>query len=290
MVHFLKKPFFKTPKAFLGELFRLYGDRPIQDIQGNTLAHLCIQHGEYHLLSKLKPLLDIANHAKVTPRKLLDYLDLSHDLIQDLKAPLAVYRRQEKRLDYFSEEDVLKHFNFRYIDDLKFQRFPYLNWVNKECDKRLLEEELRKQNLWKTHLYGVNLTHKKVPKTYVKWINSLVGYGLFALEDIPAYTWIGEYTGLIRKRTRHLDQYNNYIFGYVVANAETPFVIDAQNQGNYTRFINHSDEPNLRSSWLVLDRIGHVILIAQQKIPKHTQLTYDYGVDYWKKRTAPFEL
>ncbi len=290
MIYFFKKPFFKTPKVFLEELFRLYGDKTIQDIQGNTLAHLCIQYGEYHLLSKLQHLLDIANHAKITPRKLLDYLDLSHDLVQDTKTPLTVYRRQEKRLDYFSEEDILKHFKFRYIDELKFQQFSYLHWVNKECDKCLLEEEVRKQNLWKTHLYGVNLAHKKVPKTYVKWINSLVGYGLFALEDIPAYTWIGVYTGLIRKRNRYLDQYNNYIFGYVVANTETPFVIDAQHQGNYTRFINHSDEPNLQSTWLVLNQIGHIVLIAQQKILKHTQLTYDYGVDYWKKRTAPFEL
>ncbi|MEI8301074.1 MAG: SET domain-containing protein-lysine N-methyltransferase [Chlamydiota bacterium] len=290
MIHIFKKPLFKKPEVFLEELLRLYGDKPIQDAKGDTLAHLCIQYEKYNFLPRLKTLLDIPNHAKVTPRQLLDYLDLSHNLIQDTQSSLAVYRTKEKRLDCFSDEEILKNFNFRYSDMLKFQKFSYLKWVNKECHKYLLANEVRKQNHWKTHLYGINFTDKRVPKVYVKWINPLVGYGLFALEDIPSYTWIGEYTGVIRKRNRHLDQYNNYIFGYVVASADTPFVIDAQNQGNYTRFINHSDEPNLRSTWLVSDHIGHIILVTQQKILKHTQLTYDYGMDYWKKRTAPFEL
>jgi hypothetical protein len=290
MAYFPRKPFFKTSKAFLEELLLLYGDKPIVNKKGDTLAHLCIQYGQYNLLPKLQTLLDIPNKATITARNLLHYLDFHCESIQAEPAGLTIYRTKEKRLDHFREEDSLKHFNFRYIEGLKFQKLTHLNWVSKECDKCLLEENLRKQNSWKTHLYGVDFAHKRVPKVYVKWINSLVGYGLFALEDIPAYTWIGEYTGVIRKRNRHLDQYNNYIFGYVVANKETPFVIDAQNQGNYTRFINHSDEPNLRSTWLVLDHLGHVILVAHKKILKHTQITYDYGVDYWKKRTAPFEL
>jgi SET domain-containing protein len=67
-------------------------------------------------------------------------------------------------------------------------------------------------------------------------------------------------------------------------------VIDAEEKGNFTRFINHSDEPNLTSRWIVVDGIYHVILFANQLIPKGTQLTYDYGPNYWSQRPGPLCL
>ena len=128
---------------------------------------------------------------------------------------------------------------------------------------------------------------KNFPQTYVKWVDPLIGYGLFAGENIPQYSFIGEYTGVIRKRKSKSDRYNDYIFGYVVAIKDTPFVIDAKEKGNYTRFINHCDEPNLFSTWMISKGVCHVILFARHAISKGTQLTYDYGPNFWKKRSSP---
>jgi len=279
----LKKSFFQSSKAYLKNWFELYQDKSVQDDQGQTLAHHCIRLGCYEYLPRLIALWDIPNHDKVTPRELLDFLDITPETGSE--RPLTVYRRKEQRFEEFSQDDILKHFKFRYIEGLKFQKYEYLQWIRNRCHKTFLQEELKKHNLWKQCLYK-----SRVCKTYVKWVSPLVGYGLFAKEDIPAYSCIGEYVGLVRKRKRSLDKYNDYIFGCVIAYEDTPFVIDAQERGNHTRFINHSDTPNLRSTWLMQEGICHIMLVTEQKIPQDTQLTYDYGADYWKKRTEPFEL
>ncbi|MBI3211167.1 MAG: SET domain-containing protein-lysine N-methyltransferase, partial [Simkania negevensis] len=119
------------------------------------------------------------------------------------------------------------------------------------------------------------------------YISPQLGYGVFAVKDISALTYIGEYTGVVEKRSRRLNRFNNYIFGYVVGPKPTPFVINAEKRGNFTRFINHSDEPNLTSRWLIIEGITRVILFSNRLIQKGEQLTYDYGPIYWKKRSQP---
>ena len=62
------------------------------------------------------------------------------------------------------------------------------------------------------------------------------------------------------------------------------FVIDAEKGGNLTRFINHSDQPNLEPIGVFWKGSLHIILRSLKKIQKGEQLTYDYGADYWSRR------
>lgn len=288
----LKKPLFKNPKDFFKEIYQKFHDKDIRDKEGNNLAHLSIYYDSFEYLPQISHLLDIKNKEGITPRDLIHYLNLPFENISKQKDPelLHIYRTQEKKFDYLSKEEVKEHFKIDYLDHLEFAHLKDLLWTSHKCKKKLLEPNIKRKNHWIDSLYGTSFLTRKFPKTYIKWISSLVGYGLFSSEDIPQYSFIGEYTGIVRKRAWKLDKYNDYIFGYVTATSSTPFVIDAQNKGNYTRFINHSDESNLYSTWLIIRNICHIILVTKEFIPKDTQLTYDYGQTYWKKRTSPLTI
>lgn len=122
-------------------------------------------------------------------------------------------------------------------------------------------------------------------KTYVQWINSYMGYGLFAGIDLPERTFIGEYTGVVRKINRIHPQLNGYCFHYPTkAWSSNHFVIDALYEGNLTRFINHSEKPNLQPLWIHDRGIRHLIFLSKCSIAKGTELTFNYGGDNFKKK------
>lgn len=64
-------------------------------------------------------------------------------------------------------------------------------------------------------------------------------------------------------------------------------MIDAQDSGNHTRFINHSFKPNLEPVSVYFHGLIHIIIYASKTIASGAQLCYDYGEDYWKKRGKP---
>lgn len=282
----LKKPFFKNKDKFFEEVFHRYNDRDLRDDEGNNFAHLSILYGRFDFLEKCSHWMDVKNKKGISPR------DLWHHTLfcKNDSGILSVYKTKEGCFENFDSVQIREHFEFNFLNRLVFEKSDYLTWTLKKCDQKLSKESLRKRNQWIDSLYGNPFLAQKGAKTYVKWVSPLVGYGLFAKEDIPQYSFVGEYTGIVRKRNKKQDSYNDYIFGYVAGGEATSFVVDAQKYGNHTRFINHSDDPNLYSTWLIHKGICHIILVSKIYIQKETQITYDYGPLYWKKRTNPLEL
>lgn len=134
-------------------------------------------------------------------------------------------------------------------------------------------------------LYGEYVRQAHVANVYIAKVSDQVGYGVYALEDIPPGRWLGEYTGLARA-CKDNDCTNAYVFNYVHG-----AVIDASKRGNFSRFINHSEQsPNARYMRLLVDGTVHVILLAQETIARDKQILFDYGPDYWSTRHTPLEL
>lgn len=185
---------------------------------------------------------------------------------------------------------LLEKLKITYLEELEFESPEILAWVKKKCVKRLKKKRYFLNNRWALALFKDNVLSAPVNHTYIEWINSYLGYGAFAAKNITELTYMGEYTGIVRRRHKKKDLGNNYVFRYVTGPRDTPFVIDAKDQGNFTRFMNHSDDPNLTSRWIIAGGITHIILFANQPIKKGTQLTYNYGPTYWRSRTAPSEL
>ena len=285
----LKNTFFRKKDLDVASLLKEKNFLDYRDELGNNLAHHCILLNHLESLERLHPLLDLKNKRGISPKDLLRHLLNKNDL----KSPAAiveVFRTKENSFETFDFEKIQDNFKFNYVSELKFDSAQNLKLVLERSEKILLNENIKRKNLWIDSLYGSPFLFKRLPQVYIKWINPLVGYGLFAKEDIPQYSLVGEYTGVVRRRNKKLDFYNDYIFGYVIADQETPFVIDAFEQGNHTRFINHSLDPNLYSTWLIHKGVCHILLVTKFYIKKGEQITLDYGVGFWKKRIDPLIL
>jgi len=185
-----------------------------------------------------------------------------------------------------SLEEFEKIFKLIYRPFLTFPSYKALNEVICNCPYLLRFEWLANtDNKWEA-LYQEQLSIGATADTFIKWINPFIGYGLFADSDLPEKSFVGEYTGAVRRIHRDRPDLNAYCFHYPTRFWSLKyFVIDSLHEGNICRFINHSNQSNLQPLWLVNRGLLHLIFITKYRIPKGTQLTFDYGSDYWLHRT-----
>ena len=128
------------------------------------------------------------------------------------------------------------------------------------------------------------------PEVSVRFVSERVGHGVFAEKRFEADQYIGEYTGVVRENQIYFVPMSNYCYEYPVPDRiGRSFVVDAT-KGKFTRFINHSGNPNLKPVYAFVDGFYHVIFISLRSIEKGEQLSYDYGARYWYIRSTPEEL
>lgn len=112
------------------------------------------------------------------------------------------------------------------------------------------------------------------------------GRGLFAMEDIPAHSFIYEYMGeIVNFDTieQRMEQSFHEPHLYVLQIKPNNF-IDARYKANISRYINHSCEPNCCvDMWNVGGRI-RVGIFSTVDIPTGTELSFDYG---WTMNERP---
>jgi hypothetical protein len=117
----------------------------------------------------------------------------------------------------------------------------------------------------------------------VRFVDELVGCGVYANRVIEKGEFIGFYTGEWK-----LDEESgsDYIFEPL---DDSNIFIDAESCGNFTRYINHaySKKSNLEAIiYLKKDQSLHlplVIYYAKKRIEKDQQLLINYGRQYWNQ-------
>lgn len=263
------------------------------DLEGNTLFHQAVIYNEHR---SLRTLLELGISTKkknalgLTPEDLIRMLGREgfYGMLPPKDLPKILVRgKKDQTLSISQFEDM---FSVGYAENLSFKNYSILKWTLKKTEQQLTKKSVDLGNKWSMALFHKEVAFGKKPPVYLKWVSPLIGYGLFAEKEIPALSYVGEYTGLMRRRLLRKDTANHFVFGYNIGPKETPYVIDANKRGNLTRFINHSDAPNLTSRWMIHSGISHVVFFSNKLIPKDTQLTYDYGPLYWKRRSNPMDL
>jgi len=194
----------------------------------------------------------------------------------------------EKEKKEYSIKDFERFANFTYLPGLEFQDEKTFRRIRKQCSHVLRKELIDGERKWLGAFHAAKIKSHYVANLSIRWIDETLGYGLFAEESIKASEYIGEYTGVVRRR-RYFSNKNDYSFLY-----PTSFfylrkhIIDGKDQGNEIRYANHSDDPNCEAISVVCDDLFHIILRAVTDIPAHTQITYDYSRRFWKyKRRVP---
>lgn len=196
----------------------------------------------------------------------------------------------EKEGKQLSLEELQKLTGAQWIPGLDFEDFHVFSELAKEGLKLHKKGEMTLEQLWLGRYFQKEIQSSAIPDVVIRWIDPVFGWGVFANRELKKMQFIAEYTGKVRKR-RKTDVKNAYCFEYLLVQGfHSPYTIDALDQGALARYINHSSTPNLNSSLATFENISHVVLYTKEPIAKGTQLCYDYGPDYWSKRTAPILL
>jgi uncharacterized protein len=197
--------------------------------------------------------------------------------------------KDQRELSLSSVKELEDYFGIKYLPQLKFKKQSIHESILRRCEKARSKGLIDRKQRWLSALYREEVLFGYTFKNLIiKWIDETVGFGIFTGRAISPQTFIGEYTGEVRRGRWWRDKGNAYCFSYTLNEyVGTPFLIDAEKEGNLTRFINHSDSPNLKSMAICVEGVMHIILYTIQKIPPGTQLTYDYGTDYWADRELP---
>ncbi|MFZ0565891.1 MAG: SET domain-containing protein, partial [Chlamydiales bacterium] len=176
-------------------------------------------------------------------------------------------------------------FEIQYFPHLEFADWKVEQWIRKRCARAYKKGKMGQLNLWLGQLHAKEIEAANIPDITIRWIGEKIGYGLFTNCPIKKWDYIGEYTGLLRRRNLFSPNVNDYCFMYPREwIAFKAYTIDSERQGNYTRFINHSDDPNVESVSVFYAGYFRIILRAIRPIAAHEELTYDYGDIYWRRR------
>lgn len=125
----------------------------------------------------------------------------------------------------------------------------------------------------------------------IRYINSEIGFGVFALKTISSCAFVGEYSGIIRQKTPKQLKEKKHALRYIIWEGRRNYCIDAEEKGNFTRFINHSAKPNLSLISVYWRGVPRMIFIALKEIREGSQLTFDYGPLFWRHNPQiPIEL
>jgi len=111
------------------------------------------------------------------------------------------------------------------------------------------------------------------------------GLGIRTLTKVEAFTVLGFYKGTIKpSSTPHNEHYS--ITGRLQRGG-TPYIIDSESRGNWTRLVNHSCEPNSALLSVVFKGKIELALVTQVTVNINEELTVDYGDDYWRTKDYP---
>ena len=201
---------------------------------------------------------------------------------------IKVLHKENSALSTYTPEAFGQAMQILFSPKLAFADEKVLKKVKHQCKDAHENGLLEKRQKWLGALFSPEICTPTLPNLSIRWVSDAVGWGVFAETHILPFTFVGEYTGTVRKRKRWKDKKNNYCFDYAIEEGrKSSFVIDAEKEGNITRYINHSAKPNLEPVSVYCDGMIHIILLSTTHIPAGTQLTYDYGEKYWLKRRAP---
>lgn len=198
---------------------------------------------------------------------------------------LKAFLKGHSEEKFYSTQDLERFLQISYTKKLIFFSERYFQKIIHQSKKAISKKQLSLKEKWLGTHFKREIDLGYEPKISIRWINDILGYGIFAEEDIFPGSYIGEYTGLVRKRKKFRDRKNEYCFEYTIGDwIGNPFIIDAQKTGNFTRFINHSEKPNVESLSVYVGEVMHIIFISLKSISKGTELRYHYGDTFWKKR------
>ena len=198
------------------------------------------------------------------------------------------FKPLHKKLFYTPKErkDFFKKIGVEYCNDHIFEYKPILENNAKESEKYLEDKE---SNDRLSALYGDDIAAKKLMPMSIRWIDSQVGHGVFAEDDLLEGGFVGIYGGQVQDRS--LVDSKDYAWSYAGETLEGERItLDGAIKGNELRLINDGKDPNCVVEYIIgKDNLWHVCYLAAKDIKKGEQLLVSYGPAYWETRDYKYK-
>ena len=257
-------------------------------------AVICDDIEALHALCQNNELLVKRNSLGFTALELAQFLnkrqciDIFQNLFQDkVSKTIKLVVKGNSRVSKCTVQEFENSTGIKYLSHLHFNDYHSLKEISDNCPWVLRSSCWGEENRRLGRNFQREIKSGYVADLTIGWIDDFIGYGVFANQEIPAGSYIAEYTGVVRRLNRFNPDHNAYCFHYPTRFWSWKyFMIDALHEGNETRFINHSNDPNLQPQCLVDADQGllHLVFFAAKHIDKGSELTFNYGPDYWKHR------
>jgi hypothetical protein len=175
------------------------------------------------------------------------------------------------------------------INQLKFSSESTLNEINSLCHKAKAHHWIDNEPLWLGALFREEIHSGYIAPCEPRFINPVVGFGLFATTKIDRLAFFGQYVGLVdRKHWWNIFNSSDYSFRYPTFNwTYKKYTINSSIYCNETHYINHSSDPNLEAVAAMGPLHMHIIFRTIRPIQSGEQLFFDYGPHYWRSRNPP---
>jgi hypothetical protein len=118
-----------------------------------------------------------------------------------------------------------------------------------------------------------------------------MGLGLRAMENVSKGTLVIEYIGEIiddeemNRRMNHQHEFNPYDKDYYVMQLTNDFYVDGKKEGNFSRFINHSCDPNCELQRWNVNNKTRIAIVAIKDIAEGEPFSYDYQFETQQEDT-----
>lgn len=172
--------------------------------------------------------------------------------------------------------------DLEYLSHPVFESYEALEEVMAWTAK--VKESISPSRIWMGIYYDREIEQGLYPSLAVRRIDQEIGFGVFAQERIASGIFLGEYTGLVRRKKRAHDGESVYSFSYTSWKmGKHPYVISSEAMGNFTRLINHSDDPSAEAVCVLWRGMPRIIFISRREIAKGGQIHFDYGKIFWEQ-------
>jgi hypothetical protein len=253
-----------------------------------SILHLAVRDDQLDCISMFqseRSLLERRNRFGLTPLELALYLHKQKSASILMEKSQRCNFIEQPNVEFESKNnDHLGLLNVEYLAQPIFESLDLLDEILTYTQKAKNDEIISSERIWMGVYYDKEIQQGVHPRVKVRWIDEQMGYGVFAAEKIFPCAYVGEYTGLIQERKPKHAKESNYSVRYTSwPMGKGRYVIDAENMGNFTRFMNHSDTPNVTLICAYWRGLPRLILLSLQEIPEGAQLTFDYGKTFWKQ-------
>jgi uncharacterized protein len=199
---------------------------------------------------------------------------------------IQVVNPKTRMVEQFSPEQFYDRFQVRYTPTMVGSNEMF-GLLKRRCRKGRTSGFFDKRRRWLLAYHKDEIAHGGVGDVVIQWTGPRMGFGLFAGHDFREGEFVGLYAGRLVKRKLNRSNSNDYCFRVPTGGWHLqPLMIDAAEEGNETRFINHSSDPNIESIGVPVDDMVQILMRTAAPVKRGEQFFCDYGLPFWKSRSS----